>query len=312
LNFLLHSSHLHIDNSMQAPSNFSTNVTQGCYSRNTKIRDIVEDDPEDIMSASLQTLYDYIPVSYSAPGSIFTYTIKRNGGSSALRQITLQIPDTQASNWSLHASSIWQSSVHIADHIEYLQLDRFSDRKILRVLELGAGAGLPSIMIVRTTPNAAVVVSDYPDEKLICTLSDNVRNHTSERCWTVPYAWGNDISPLLIPAQQNPEGSALFDIIVAADTLWNPETHIQFINTLCMCLDRSPDARAHLVAGLHTGRYTLQSFMNAVIMHKLQVESVVEREVMDGVQRPWDVTRAESEDERERRKWVVWMVLKWA
>ncbi|KAG2757146.1 WD40 repeat-like protein [Suillus brevipes Sb2] len=273
---------------------------------------VFQDDPEDIMSASLQTLFDHVPVSHSAPGSIFTYTIKRNGGDSALRQITLQTPDTQASNWSLHASSIWQSSIHIADHIEYLQLDRFSDRKILRVLELGAGAGLPSIMIARTTPNAAVVVSDYPDEKLICTLSDNVRKHTSERCWTVPYAWGNDISPLLTPAQQNPEGSALFDIIVAADTLWNPETHVQFINTLCMCLNRSPDARVHLVAGLHTGRYTLQSFMNAVIMHKLQVESVVEREVMNGVQRPWDVTRAESEDERERRKWVVWMVLKWS
>ncbi|KAG1881092.1 WD40-repeat-containing domain protein [Suillus subluteus] len=264
-----------------------------------------EDDPEDIMSASLQTLYDYVPITHSAPGSIFTYTIKP--------QITLQTPDTQASNWSLHASSIWQSSVHIADHIEYLQLDRFSDRKILRVLELGAGAGLPSIMIARTTPNAAVVASDYPDENLICTLSDNVsRNHASERCWVVSYAWGNDISPLLTPAQQKSEGSALFDIIVAADTLWNPETHVQFINTLCMCLNRSPDARVNVVAGLHTGRYTIQSFMNAVMIHKLQVERVMESEVMNGVQRPWDVTRAESEDERERRKWVVWMVLKWA
>jgi predicted nicotinamide N-methyase len=295
---------------MQVPSNLSTNVTQGC---NAKIRDIIEDDPEDIMSASLQTLFDYIPVSHSAPGSVFTYTMKHDGGGSAPRHITLQTPDTQASNWSLHASSIWQSSIHIADHIEYLQLDRFSDRRILRVLELGAGAGLPSIMIARSTPNAVVIASDYPDENLICTLSDNVRrNHASERCWTVPYAWGNDISPLLTPFQQNSEGSALFDIIVAADTLWNPETHVQFINTLCICLDRSPDARAHLVAGLHTGRYTLQSFMNAVMMHKLQVERVVESEVMGGVQRPWDVTRAESEDERERRKWVVWMVLKWA
>ncbi|KAG1834104.1 WD40-repeat-containing domain protein [Suillus variegatus] len=261
-----------------------------------------EDDPEDIMSASLHTLYDYIPISHSTPGSIFTYTIK-----------PLQIPDTQASNWSLHASSIWQSSLHIADHIEYLQLDRFSDRKVLRVLELGAGAGLPSIMITRTTPNAVVVASDYPDESLIRALSDNVRrNHASDRCWTVPYAWGNDISPLLMPAQQNPQGSTLFDIIVAADTLWNPETHVQFINTLCMCLNHTPDTRVHIVAGLHTGRYTLQSFMNDVVMHKLQVERVVEREVMDGVQRPWDVTRAEIEDERERRKWVVWMVLRWA
>ncbi|KAG0709415.1 WD40-repeat-containing domain protein [Suillus ampliporus] len=273
---------------------------------------VFQDDPEDIMSTSLQTLYDYTPITHSAPGSIFTYTIKRDGGGPGLGVITLQTPDTQASNWSLHASSIWVSSLYIADHIEDLQLDLFKDRKVVRILELGAGAGLPSIMIARATPNAAVVVSDYPDENLICTLSDNVRrNHASERCWAVPYAWGNDISPLLAPTQQNREGSALFDIIVAADTLWNSELHVQFINTLCMCLDHSPDARVHLVAGLHTGRYTVQSFLDTVMTHKLQVERVVEREVTGSVQRPWDVTRAESEDERERRRWVVWMVLKW-
>lgn len=298
-----------------APSSLPTNVTQGRHSRNTETaRDIIEDDPEDIMSASLQTLYDYTPITHSStPGSLFTYTIEHNKAASGLGHITLQTPDTQASNWSLHATSIWQSSIHIADHIEDLQLDQFSDRKILRVLELGAGAGLPSIMIARTTPNAAVIASDYPDENLICTLSDNVRrNHASERCRAVPYAWGSDISPLLTPTAQNPEGSALFDIIVAADTLWNPEIHVQFINTLCMCLKHSPDARVHLVAGLHTGRYTLQSFMNAAMMQKFQVERVVEREATGNVQRPWDVTRAESEDERERRKWIVWMVLKWA
>ncbi|OAX36131.1 hypothetical protein K503DRAFT_793547 [Rhizopogon vinicolor AM-OR11-026] len=270
------------------------------------------DDPEEILSSSLQTLYDYTPITHSAPGSIFTYTVKCGGGGSEM--ISLQTPDTQASNWSLHASSIWVSSLHIADYIEDLQLDRFKDLDRLHVLELGAGAGLPSIMIARTTPNAAVVVSDYPDESLICTLSDNVRrNCTSERCWAVPYAWGNDISPLVAPLrQQNPEGSALFDIIVAADTLWNPELHVQFIKTLCMCLNQSPDARIHLVAGLHTGRYTLQSFLDVVMAHGLQVERVVEREVTGGIQRSWDVTRAESEDERERRRWVVWMILKWA
>jgi predicted nicotinamide N-methyase len=297
---------------MTPPSNHVKQAWQSDDSDVTIAQDITEDDPEEILSSSLQTLYDHVPVTHSTPGSIFTYTVKCDGRGS--ETISLQTPDTQASNWSLHASSIWASSLHIADHIEDLQLDRFKDRDILRVLELGAGAGLPSIMIARTTPNAAVVVSDYPDENLICSLSGNVRrNRASERCWVVPYAWGNDISPLIAPIrQQNSEGSALFDIIVAADTLWNPEAHAQFIETLCMCLSPSPDARIHLVAGLHTGRYTLESFLDAVMTHGLQVERVVEREVTGDVQRSWDVTRAEGEDEKERRKWVVWMILKWA
>ena len=304
--------HIHTSFNMTPPSNDVKQAWQSEDSDVTIAQDITEDDPEEILSSSLQTLYDHVPVTHSTPGSIFTYTVKCDGRGS--ETISLQTPDTQASNWSLHASSIWASSLHIADHIEDLQLDRFKDRDILRVLELGAGAGLPSIMIARTTPNAAVVVSDYPDENLIRSLSGNVRrNRASERCWVVPYAWGNDISPLIAPIrQQNSECSALFDIIVAADTLWNPEAHAQFIETLCMCLSPSPDARIHLVAGLHTGRYTLESFLDAVMTHGLQVERVVEREVTGDAQRSWDVTRAEGEDEKERRKWVVWMVLKWA
>jgi len=291
---------------------FSSDVKQGrCPDGTIIARDIADDDPEEILSSSLQTLYDYTPITHSAPGSTYTYTVKHDGGAS--ETISLQTPDTQASNWSLHASFIWASSLYIADHIADLQLHRFEDRETLRVLELGAGAGLPSIMIARTTPNADVVASDYPDENLICALSDNVRrNRASERCRVVPYAWGDDISPLLAPIrQQSSRGSALFDIIVAADTLWNPEFHVPFIRTLCMCLSHAPDARVYLVAGLHTGRYTLQSFLDAAMTHGLEVEKVVEREVAGDIQRAWDVASAESEDERERRRWVVWMVLKW-
>ncbi|KAG1832864.1 hypothetical protein DFJ58DRAFT_870240 [Suillus subalutaceus] len=95
--------------------------------------------------------------------------------------------------------------------------------------------GLPSITIAQTTltANAAVVVSYYPDENFIRTLSDNGRrNH----CFGMLL---DCHGPL-----QNLECSALFDIIVAVDTPWNSETHVQFINTLCMCLDHSPsDAR---------------------------------------------------------------------
>ncbi|KIK98235.1 hypothetical protein PAXRUDRAFT_824088 [Paxillus rubicundulus Ve08.2h10] len=274
-------------------------------------RELGDDDPEDILQASLQTLYGYTPITHSSPGSVFTYSVPTGRVPHQLKRIELMTPDTQPSNWSLHASSIWVSSLFIADHLEDLQIDSFAsqDSNILRVLELGAGAGLPSILIGSVYQRVSVTVSDYPDNNLIRTLSENVRrNEVSERCRVVPYKWGTNVTSLL---NRGLENDSLFDIIVAADTLWNPELHAPFIDTLCMCLKHGPNSRVHLVAGLHTGRYTIHAFLDGTRQRNLNVQSVLEREV-DGTQsRMWDVSQAEGEDEQERRRWVVWIVLKW-
>ncbi|KAL4072790.1 WD40 repeat-like protein [Scleroderma yunnanense] len=273
------------------------------------------DDPEDILSSSLQTLYDFTPITYSKPGSVFKYTVKQSLLLNP-KIIELQIPDTQASNWELHATSVWVAAVCLADHIDDLELHQFRDREVVRILELGAGAGLPSILIAGMFQNARVIASDYPDTSLIRTLSRNVqKNGVSGRAHTVPYDWGTDISSLVSwENQEPPEDSHLFDIIIAADTLWNSALHKRFIKSLTMCLKRSHDARVHLVAGLHTGRYTIQSFLRTIEVEMnsgLMVETVLEREVSGTGWRPWDVSRAECEDERERRRWVVWIVLRW-
>lgn len=283
----------------------------------------LEDDPEDILSASLQSLYGFSPITLSTAGSVFTYSIKpgRVPHSLPVQQIELATPDTEPSNWSLHASSIWVSSLFIADHLEELQIDAMTrtnaggmaEGAVVRVLELGAGAGLPSILlasIYRT--NVSVTVSDYPDHRLIRTLSDNVRrNGVSERCRAVPFAWGTDTEALMVPHRSGDRCNTRFDIVFAADTLWNPELHAPFIDTLCMCLKRGTDSRIHLVAGLHTGRYTIQSFLDATKLQGLALQSAIEREVAGTQSRPWDVSRAEGEDEQERRRWVVWMILGW-
>jgi len=264
-------------------------------------------DPEDILSTSLQTIYGYQPITHSSGGSLFTY----NGISKVLAPltITLRTPDTQAANWSLHASSIWVSSLFLADHLEDLHLDQYvnnSPPQRVRVLELGAAAGLPGILIAKIYEQVLVTVSDYPDEKLIQTLSENVaRNGVSGSCRVVPYAWGSDASAF------SGDKDVGFDVIVAADTLWNPESHSLFVQTLKITLKKSADARIHLVAGLHTGRYTLQSFLDAVGGTGFDTESVLEKEVNGEEERAWSVSRAEHEDERERRRWVVWISLRW-
>jgi EEF1A N-terminal glycine/lysine methyltransferase len=261
-------------------------------------------DPEDILSSSLATLYDYAPITHSSPGSLFTYTHSFKDSHTPPLTITVSTPDTQIEHWSLHASSIWVSALYVADHISELDLPASETPKPVRLIELGAGAGLPSILIARAYPHINVIASDFPDPLLIRTLNDNVtRNDVSRNCTVVPHAWGAADTTPVLPAA---------DVVLAADTLWNPELHAALLRTICAVLARTHAARAHLVAGLHTGRYTLDSFFCAAREAGLVIVEAVELEVQGDGRREWDVRRAETEDERERRRWVIWSVLKWA
>ncbi|KAF9045666.1 hypothetical protein BDZ89DRAFT_1007885 [Hymenopellis radicata] len=251
------------------------------------------EDAEDILSGSLHTLYGYEPITLASAGADFSYT-PPNG-----IPIHIRTPDTQPSNWALHASSIWTSSRFLADHIDLLNISSTP----IRVLELGAGAGLPGITIAQTYPHVQVVISDYPDPELIKTLSDNVlKNIPHGNAHAVAYAWGSDTLPL----------GGEFDMIIAADTLWNPDLHPFFIRTLSETLSFSPTAVVHLIAGLHTGRYTLEAFLKAATSAGFTLEKVLEMESNGRERREWDVHRAENEpeDEKERRRWVVWVVLR--
>ncbi|KIP07144.1 hypothetical protein PHLGIDRAFT_30157 [Phlebiopsis gigantea 11061_1 CR5-6] len=285
-------------------------------------------EPEDLLSDSLHILYGYTPITHASAGSLFRYTLhpllptssESNSPIDAnnANVITLVTPNTLANNWALHASSIWTSALYVADHLDGLHLPAHIRAAAdagwlpLRVLELGAGAGLPSIVIAKTHPGSRVVVtaSDYPDVQLIAALEENVRrNGVADRCGVVPHAWGSDPSPFW----SNEDGSEEegFDVVVAADTLWNSDLHGSFLKTLQQVLRRTKDARIYLIAGLHTGRYTLHAFMQMIEDYGLVLVSVVEREVNGTLSRLWDVSRAEGEDEKERRHWVVDMELKW-
>ncbi len=269
-------------------------------------------DPEDVLAESLESLYDHVPVAHSSAGSVYIYR-PHNGGPS----VTLMTPDTQAANWALHATSIWSSALYVVDHAADLNFDHYHDlmqqeRRPLRILELGAGAGLPSIFIAKTYPNVMVTCSDYPDENLVCTLLENAkRNDVEDRCRVVPYGWGSD--PAALFQSQNAVSDSIpgFDVVLAADTLWNSDTHSIFIQTLRLTLKRSRHARVQLVAGLHTGRYVLQTFLNLISAAGFVAEELKERRVGSVEERPWSVKHAEGEDEQERRRWVIWMVFKW-
>ncbi|KAJ3844433.1 putative methyltransferase-domain-containing protein [Lentinula raphanica] len=273
--------------------------------------------PEEILNSSLGVLYDYQPITLASSGSTFTYVLNtKNHPNAPSLTVTLRIPDTDAANWSLHASSIWASSQYLVDHLDDLHLQSHhvhathSQGKV-RLLELGAGAGLPGITIAKLHPDILVTVSDYPDEQLIRTLSRNIEiNRVDSNCCARAYAWGSNPEVLFSFPDTN-QDTSLFDVIIATDTLWNPDLHGLFIESLEKTLRKAPGSRAHLIAGLHTGRYTLQSFLDSISRAGLTIEFLEERECSGEEKRAWDVSRAESEDEKERRKWLLKIVLKW-
>ncbi|KAF8585439.1 hypothetical protein K439DRAFT_1632709 [Ramaria rubella] len=258
-----------------------------------------EDSPEDILSSSLESIYSYTPISFS--GESFTH--KQSG-------LTLVSPDTAPSNWALHASSIWMSSLFLANHICDIKFTRDTPSVIL---ELGACAGLPGILVAKRMGSQAIVtLSDYPDDSILRCLHENIKFSISSlsSVRVVGHIWGECTAKL-----------GTFDIVLAADTLWNPDQHLPFCQTLSRVLKRDSQARIYLVAGLHTGRWTISRFLDKLAQFDLVIEFMTERKV-DGTfdlevtnsasfEREWQVER-DGEGEDERRKWVVWIVLKWS
>lgn len=116
------------------------------------------------------------------------------------------------------------------------------------VLELGAGAGLPSLT-ASLCGARAVVATDYgtaSDAALVEALRANAANLAAQRAaapacadWrcdvaAAPHVWGTDVAPLLALL---PPGCAAFDRIVLADLLFNRQSHKQLLTT---CQVRHP------------------------------------------------------------------------
>lgn len=134
------------------------------------------------------------------------------------------------------------------------------------ILELGAGTGLPAITAALIGSANVVVASDYDEPQLVRELRDNVRRnlrHLEEeqrrRCKVVGHIWGKDTEELLdcLP----PRGPGKFDSILLADCLWDPLSHADLLKTVLSVLVHDGRARVNVIAGLHTGREKVTSFI---------------------------------------------------
>ncbi len=114
------------------------------------------------------------------------------------------------------------------------------------ILELGAGAGLPSL-VAATLGAKKVVVTDYPDAELVENLRLNIEGcelleHVGERGIVAEgYLWGADDTAVV---RHLPNGYDRFDTLILADLLFNHHCHSALVATILKTLSRAPEARA--------------------------------------------------------------------
>lgn len=166
------------------------------------------------------------------------------------------------------------------------------------ILELGAGAGLPSL-IAAILRAQKVVVTDYPDADLIDNLTQNIATCSllSQPATTLAvdgYLWGSSTKSVLAHLPLPVQG---FDILLLADLLFNHSCHDALVLTIVDTLARTSDARA-LVFFTPYRPWLLEkdmAFFDICGKNGLDVEKVVQ-EVMDKV-----MFEEDRGDERLRR-----------
>ncbi|KAH7925465.1 hypothetical protein BV22DRAFT_1011239 [Leucogyrophana mollusca] len=135
-----------------------------------------------------------------------------------------------------------------------------------RIVELGAGCALPSLLAaVLPNPPSLVVVTDYPDQIILGNLSNNVIVNAvwfKEGCVVqcAGYEWGQDAAPLidLTVTHEDPPG---YDIVIMSDLLHFDSSHEVLVASLISLLARSDGARVYVAAGKYTAPNVCDHFL---------------------------------------------------
>lgn len=98
------------------------------------------------------------------------------------------------------------------------------------VVELGAGAGLPSLIASKLDARL-VTCTDYPDRELIDNLAHNFEVNCSEavtagKTLVTGYLWGEDISELERASHGRP-----YDVLFLCDLLFNHSEHTKLLRS---------------------------------------------------------------------------------
>ncbi|KAF2851823.1 nicotinamide N-methyltransferas-like protein Nnt1 [Plenodomus tracheiphilus IPT5] len=137
---------------------------------------------------------------------------------------------------------VWNAGRTISIYLEEHSQDLVKGKT---VLELGAGAGLPSL-VCALNGASQTVVTDYPDADLIENLRYNI-DHCSllpepPRIVAEGYLWGAStevVTRHLLDEEH-------FDVLILADLLFNHSEHAKLIKTVELTLKKAPESRAYV------------------------------------------------------------------
>eukprot|EP00123_Amoebidium_parasiticum_P020832 comp57276_c0_seq1/m.47803 comp57276_c0_seq1/g.47803 ORF comp57276_c0_seq1/g.47803 comp57276_c0_seq1/m.47803 type:complete len:330 (-) comp57276_c0_seq1:63-1052(-) len=230
-------------------------------SEQEKPEDGLTNDTEDIFEEGLGVFGDS-KVAHGRDGAAFFYKFPENckfaegTGNKKGLYITL----SEDKNMTLFAHYVWNSALILGD---YLAEDKVSCANE-RVLELGAGSGLPSLMAVLKGAES-VVITDYPEPAVIANLRENAERNLPavfRGKWAVEeHCWGESVETLLNAALQPGRVERRFDSVYVADCLW---LHYQHRNLLATCQQTiGPQGRAHVIFCNHSGASEWMGFFDA-------------------------------------------------
>ncbi|PYH43910.1 putative nicotinamide N-methyltransferase [Aspergillus saccharolyticus JOP 1030-1] len=301
-------------------------------------------DAEDLFTAFLPHLFpNDAPQFHGDPGQYLLYTSPRYGN------LTIQVPSypEQSGNASsatqdpgseapafpiesdssqlekrrtLFAHILWSSGLVVAEAVEnahaaHEHVDPMWKMEGEKVLELGAGAALPSI-VSALAGASEVTITDHPSSPALSgTIVWNMkRNIPATNACAVsiqPHEWG-----VLSSNSWAVANKGHFTRIIAADCLWMRSQHENLVRTMKWFL--APEGRVWVVAGFHTGRAILVEFLKVVSEMGLAVEVIYERDqntsYAEGgheVRRDWVEVR-DGEGPENRMRWCVVARLKHA
>ena len=147
---------------------------------------------------------------------------------------------------SLWAHCLWNASVAIADMLETVFFPQCNGK---RVLELGCGAGLPSL-VAHQLGARDVLLTEYPEEILLNVVNQNILMNSNEKLSSIKASglrWGDRQETSKIRLAY-PNG---FDLIILSDLIFNHSQHIPLLATASALLNEENHAAIVLVAFSH-------------------------------------------------------------
>ena len=266
----------------------------------------MDEDLVDIFDSSVSSLFSIPPIAFSTSSPTDIHTYNPPGSTLPVRLLLPHPPP--ALYTTLQANNLWLAGIYLADLISLDQLK--PNVKGKRCCELGAGAGLPSVMAYRDGGAASVVCSDYDTEEVITVIEGNFRRAQEDAKdgrrlgdWAVTgHTWGTSTDKLCQAAAAEPRQ---FDVLFLSDVIWVTAAHKVLLDSVFSLL--AADGVAHITCGLHTGRGPLERFITRVESRGASIEVISEaRWKLEG---GWETFKREEGGLEEERGVVVHLLL---